>query len=92
MKRITITITITHFHMLPARHDYASLLPPHWKETLLPSWFAEDFSGLDVASAVVGDAPATANLFLKSETVSFKSHCASVLISTVVLPCGEALL
>lgn len=42
------------------------LLPPHWKSIYLQLWFSEDFSGLDVASAVVGDTPSSASLLLKT--------------------------
>lgn len=49
--------------------DYPALLPPNWKAVYLPLWFAEDFSGLDITSALVGNGPGAASLFLKSRTV-----------------------
>jgi hypothetical protein len=46
------------------------LLPPHWQSIYLPLWFQEDFPTLDVASAIVGDSPATAQIIFKSESVA----------------------
>lgn len=50
---------------------YSQLLPPQWQSIYLPLWFQEDFPTLDVATAIVGNSPATAQILFKSETVKY---------------------
>jgi hypothetical protein len=66
--------------------DYSVLLPPHWKSIYLPLWFGEDFSGLDVTAAIVGNEMGSASLFLKSPKVKMKSF-RSAHIGFLVLNC-----
>lgn len=46
--------------------DYSTLLPSHWEAIYLPIWFAEDFPGLDISAAIVGNSQETAQILLKS--------------------------
>ena len=47
--------------------NYSALLQPAWKQLYLPFWFQEDFVGLDVASAVLGDAQGSGQILFKSD-------------------------
>ena len=48
------------------------LIPPQWKSIYLPIWFQEDFPGLDVSSAIVGDSEASAQILFKSGMVKMQ--------------------
>ncbi len=50
------------------------LIPPNWQSIYFPLWFQEDFPALDVASAVVGDSEAQAQILFKTELVNTQSY------------------
>nr|POE48804.1 nicotinate-nucleotide pyrophosphorylase [carboxylating] [Quercus suber] len=52
----------------PAHGDVAHLLPPTWKRSI-PAWLEEDTPSFDYGGFVVGETPATAHLFAKSQGV-----------------------
>lgn len=54
--------------------SWNALLPPHWKEKYLPLWFEEDFNGLDISSAIIGDHNCRAELLFKSSEVKKKKR------------------
>lgn len=57
---------------MPEKKLFHLLIPPNWQTTYLPLWFQEDFPGLDVASAIVGDFEAKAQILFKSSKVNKK--------------------
>lgn len=54
--------------MDPVKPTYSHLLPPHYK-SLIASWLAEDVPSFDYGGCVVGDAPTSATLWMKSRGV-----------------------
>ena len=76
--------------------DYSVLLPPHWRRSL-DAWLAEDIPAFDAAAAIVGRAPARAQLLAKASgfakpafvpTVQL-THRKRALLGAVCWPAGR---